>query len=286
MNEYISTLSEYLSYPFVRYSIIVGALISLCASLLGVPLVLKRYSMIGDGLSHVAFGAVAVAAVTRLTSSMLVVLPVTVIAAVLILKTSQNAKIKGDAVIAMISVGSLAVGYLLLNKFSSSANVSGDVCSTLFGSMSILNLSVNDVWLCLGLSVLVIAIFILFYNKIFAVTFDENFASATGTKSGMYNLMIAVITAVVIVLAMNLVGALLISALIIFPSLSSMRVFKSFRSVIISSAVIAVSCAIIGILISILWSTPVGSTIVAVNIVIFCLFYVAGLLPNFKGHLH
>lgn len=284
MSEYLTILSEYLAYPFVRYSIIVGALISLCASLLGVPLVLKRYSMIGDGLSHVAFGAVAVAAVMRLSNSMIVVLPITIIAAVLILKTSQNAKIKGDAVIAMISVGSLAVGYLLLNKFSSSANVSGDVCSTLFGSMSILNLSESDVWISLGLSVLVIGIFILFYNKIFAVTFDENFASATGTKSGLYNLMIAVITAVVIVLAMNLVGALLISALIIFPSLSAMRVFKSFRSVIISSAAIAVSCAIIGILISILWSTPVGSTIVAVNIAIFCLFYVAALIPNLKGH--
>ena len=211
------TLRMYFQYPFVRYALIVGVLIALCSSLLGVTLVLKRFSFIGDGLSHVAFGAMAIASVLNITNNMLFILPVTVICAILLLRAGQNTRIKGDAAIAMISVGALAIGYLLMNLFSTSPNISGDVCSTLFGSTSILTLTKGEVWLCGILSVVVVAIFILFYNKIFAVTFDENFARATGTRANAYNLLIAVVIAVIIVLAMNLVGSLLISALVIFP---------------------------------------------------------------------
>ncbi len=268
----IDKLAVYFEYPFVKYALLVGVLIALCSSLLGVTLVLKRFSFIGDGLSHVAFGAMAVAAVLNVTNQMVIVLPITVVAAVLLLRSSQNAKIKGDASLAMISVGSLAIGYLLLNVFSTSTNIAGDVCTTLFGSTSILTLNVTDVWLCIVMSVVVIGMFTLFYHKIFAVTFDENFAKATGTKADRYNLMVAVITATIIVLAMKLVGSLLISALIIFPAISAMRVFKSFRLVMIASAVIAVICALAGMLISILAATPVGATIVAVNIVVFAVF--------------
>jgi zinc transport system permease protein len=268
----IDQLRTYLNFPFVQYALIVGVLIALCSSLLGVTLVLKRFSFIGDGLSHVAFGAMAIAGVLRLTNDMLFVLPVTVLSAVLLLRTGQNTKIKGDAAIAMISVGALAVGYLLLSLFSTSANLSGDVCTTLFGSTSILTLTQAEVWLCTGLSLAVVLIFAFFYNKIFAVTFDEDFARASGTKAEAYNLLIAVVIAVIIVLAMNLVGSLLISALIIFPAMSAMRLFKSFKSVTICSAVLSVTCALLGILISILWSTPVGSTIVAVDIGAFLIF--------------
>ncbi len=268
----IEQLRVYLNISFVQYALIVGVLISLCSSLLGVTLVLKRFSFIGDGLSHVAFGAMAIAGVLHLTDDMLFVLPITVLSAVLLLRTGQNTKIKGDAAIAMISVGALAVGYLLLSLFSTSANLSGDVCTTLFGSTSILTLTQAEVWLCAGLSVLVVLIFILFYNRIFAVTFDEDFARASGTKAEAYNLLIAVVIAVIIVLAMNLVGSLLISALIIFPAMSAMRLFRSFRGVTVCSAVLSVSCALLGILISILWSTPVGSTIVAVDIAAFLIF--------------
>lgn len=259
--------------PFVRYAMIVGLLIALCASLLGVSLVLKRFSFIGDGLSHVAFGAMAVATVTGLTNQMLIILPVTVISAVLLLRTGQNTKIKGDAAIGMISVGALALGYMLMNIFpSKSRNVAGDVCSTLFGSNSMLTLKSSDVALCLVISVIVLVIFILFYDKIFAVTFDESFAKATGVKTDAYNLLIAVITALIIVLAMNLVGSLLISALIIFPALSAMRLFKSFKSVTICSALISVLCAASGMIISILFSTPVGATVVMANIAVFAVF--------------
>lgn len=271
----IETLISYFSHSFVRYAIIAGVLIALCAALLGVTLVLKRYSMIGDGLSHVAFGAIAVATVLG-AAPMTVALPITIVAAVVLLGINSNKKIKGDAAIAMISVGALALGYLLLNIFSASSNVSGDVCTTLFGSTSILTLSKTDVILCLALTVVVILVFVLFYHKIFAVTFDENFASATGTNTKAINTLIAVITAVVIVLAMNLVGALLISALIIFPALSAMRIFKSFFSVIISSAIISVTCAIIGIFIAILYGTPVGSTIVAADIAAFIICMLIG----------
>ena len=271
MTAIMEKLASYWAYPFVRYAFVVGVLIALCSSLLGVTLVLKRFSFIGDGLSHVAFGAMAIAAVLQFTNEMPLVMAVTVLSAVLLLRTGQNTKIKGDAAIAMISVGALAVGYLLMNIFSTSSNLSGDVCSTLFGSTSILTLSLTEVWLCAGMSISVAAVFILFYNKIFAVTFDENFARATGTKAGLYNLLIAVVAAVIIVLAMNLVGSLLISALVIFPALSAMRVFKSFRGVTICAAILSVVCSLTGILVSILAGTPVGSTIVAVQIIAFAL---------------
>lgn len=271
----MSMLQAYLAYPFVRYALIAGVLISLCAALLGVSLVLKRYSMIGDGLSHVAFGAMSVAAVLSL-APMTVAIPVTVVAAVILLGINTNGKIKGDAAIAMISVGALALGYLLLNIFNTSSNISGDVCSTLFGSTSILTLSLSDVWLCVGLAVAVILVFVIFYHRIFAVTFDEDFARATGVNVKAYNILIAVITAVVIVLAMNLVGALLISALIIFPALSAMRVFKSFKAVIISAAVISVVCSVSGIFASVIFGTPVGSTVVAADIAVFAVFSLVG----------
>ncbi|MGN0672861.1 MAG: metal ABC transporter permease [Anaerovoracaceae bacterium] len=276
------TISLYMTYPFVRYALITGTLIALCSSLLGVTLVLKRFSFIGDGLSHVAFGAMAVAAILDIAKLNLFVLPVTVICAVLLLQSGQNAKIKGDAAVAMISVGSLAIGYLLMNIFSTSSNLSGDVCSTLFGSTSILTLEPYDVWLCVILSAVVIAAFVLMYNKLFAVTFDEQFAQATGVNARMYNLVIAVVIAVIIVLAMNLVGSLLISALVIFPALSAMRVFKSFKAVTMCSAVLSVMCSVSGILISIVSGTPVGSTIVAVDIAVFFVFYVAGLCRGGK----
>ena len=257
----------YLQFGYVRYALIVGVLIALCSSLLGVTLVLKRFSYIGDGLSHVAFGAMAVAGVLHLSNNMLLVLPVTMICAILLLRAGRNARIKGDAAIAMISVGALAVGYLLLNIFKSSGNLAGDVCTTLFGSMSILTLRPAEVWLCFGLSIAVIILFLFFYNRIFAVTFDEDFARAAGSKADAYNLLIATVIAVIIVLAMNLVGSLLISALIIFPAMSAMRLFKSFRSVTVCSAVLSVCCALAGLLISILAGTPTGSTIVAADIV-------------------
>lgn len=269
MTDLISQLHLYLGYPFVRYALIVGVLIALCSSLLGVTLVLKRFSFIGDGLSHVAFGAMAIAGVVGLTSKMVIVLPVTIVCAVLLLRTGQSRKIKGDASLAMISVSSLAFGYLLMNLFASSSNLAGDVCSTLFGSTSILTLSKTEVWLCTCLSVIVVVFYALFYHQIFNVTFDEPFTRAVGTRVDAYNLLIAMITAVIIVLAMNLVGSLLISALIIFPALSAMRIFKSFFSVTICSAVISVSCAFLGILIAILAGTPVGSTIVAVDAAAF-----------------
>lgn len=274
----LDKLIEYLEFPFVQYALIVGVLIALSASLLGVSLVLKRFSFIGDGLSHVAFGAIAIASVMNLSNQMLVVLPVTVISAVILLRTGKNAKIKGDAAIAMISVAALAFGYLLLHLFPVSSNISGDVCSTLFGSTSILTLDPSDVTVCLVMSAIVLLVFALFYNKIFAVTFDEDFAKATGVNAEAYNLLIAVITAVIIVLAMNLVGSLLISALVIFPALSAMRLFRSFGKVTVCSAVIAVISAFSGIVISILAGTPVGSTIVAVQAVIFAVCWAAGMV--------
>ena len=269
MTAIIEKLVLYFQFPFVRYALIVGVLIALCSSLLGVTLVLKRFSYIGDGLSHVAFGAIAIAAAMDLTNSFVLVLPVTVLSAVLLLHTGQNTKIKGDAALAMISVGTLAIGYLLMNMFAKSANLAGDVCTTLFGSTSILTLDETEVWICMVLSVFVIAVFLLFYHKVFAVTFDEDFSTATGVNARTYNLILAILIAVVIVLAMNLVGALLISALVIFPALSAMRLFKSFRAVSICSVVVSVVCAVLGILVSILVGTPVGSTIVAVDIVGF-----------------
>ena len=276
----LQKLIEYLQFPFVQYALIVGVLIALSASLLGVSLVLKRFSFIGDGLSHVAFGALAVATVTGVTNNMLIVLPVTVASAVLLLRGGKNAKIKGDAAIAMISVAALAFGYLLMHLFPVSSNISGDVCSTLFGSTSILTLEKSDVAVCLIMSAVVLIVYAMFYNRIFAVTFDEDFARATGTRTDAYNLLIAVITAVVIVLAMNLVGSLLISALVIFPALSAMRLFHSFGAVTVCSAVTAVISAAAGIVISILAGTPVGSTIVAVQVLVFALCWAAGMIKG------
>ena len=277
LNKLVTLVSE---HAFVRYAIIVGVLIALCSSLLGVTLVLKRFSFIGDGLSHVAFGAMAVAAIAGVTNNMLIIMPVTIISAILLLNTGQNAKIKGDAAVAMISVGALAVGYLLMNVFSTSSNLSGDVCSTLFGSTSILTLTIGEVWTCVIVSIVVIALYVFLYNKIFSITFDENFAQAIGIRAKLYNLMVAVIIAVIIVLAMNLVGSLLISALIIFPALSAMRVFRSFRAVVICSAIFSVICAMLGFVVAILWGTPVGSTIVAADIVGFAAFTIAGKLKG------
>lgn len=272
----IDKLVYYFQYPFVRYALIVGVLIALCSSLLGVTLVLKRFSFIGDGLSHVAFGAMAVASILNFTNNMIFILPVTIVCAILLLRTGQNTKIKGDAAIAMISVGALAIGYLLMNIFATGPNLSGDVCSTLFGSTSILTLTNGQVKLCIVLSAIVVALFVLFYHKIFCVTFDETFAKATGIKADVYNLLIAVITAVIIVLAMNLVGSLLISALVIFPALSAMRIFKTFFHVTVCSVILSVICAVIGILLSIVAGTPVGSTIVATDIAAFFISCIAG----------
>jgi zinc transport system permease protein len=273
---FFEAFSEYFSYPFVWYALIVGVLIALCSALFGVVLVLKRFSFIGDGLSHVAFGALAIATVMNVTNNMLIVLPITVICAILLLKTGKNTKIKGDAAIAMLSAGALAVGYLIMSLFSGSGNVAGDVCSTLFGSFSIITLSSWEVILCIVLSLVVITLFILFYNRIFAVTFDEEFARASGTRASLYNLLIAVVTAIIIVLAMNLVGSLLISALVIFPALSSMRVCRTFKKVVILSTIISVTCAIIGILAAIIFSTPVGPTIVVCDIIAFFICFIVG----------
>lgn len=275
---FFEKIALYFEYPFVRYALIVGVLIALCAALLGVILVLKRFSFIGDGLSHLSFGIIAVATIMGLTNEMILVLPVTIISAILLLKSGQNKKINGDAALAMISVSSLAIGYLLYNIFPNSPNVSSDVCSTLFGSQSILTLTKTDLLISIILTVVVLTLFILFYNKIFAITFDENFSKATGIKADIYNLIIAVVIAVVVVLAMNLVGSLLISALIIFPAIASMRIFKTFKSVTISSAIFAVVCVIIGILIAISFGYPVGPMIVAVDLVGFCIFLVLGMV--------
>ena len=286
----VETLIYYLQFPYVRYALIAAILIALCSSLLGVTLVMKRMSFIGDGLSHVAFGALAVSSSVKvmlerasdagveLPPDSLIVLPITLLCAVLLLRLGQSSKIKGDAVIAMISVGSLALGYTLMNVFPSSSNIAGDVCSALFGSTSIMTLIKEDVLTCVILSAAVVSVFLLFYNRIFAITFDENFARATGINCTLYNLIIALVIGAVIVLGMELIGSLLISALVVFPALSSMRVFKSFKNVIISSAVVSVSCALLGVLLSILINTPVGSTVVVLNIICFGVFSLAGAL--------
>ncbi len=278
MSDIIQTLASYFSYTFVRYAFIVGILIALSASLLGATLVLKRFSYIGDALSHIAFGAIAIATIFKLTSTMLFTLPATAFCAVVLLRISGNAKINTDALIAMFSVGALAIGYLLMNLFPSSSNISADVCTTLFGATSILTLTKTDVYLSAALCVLVILIFIIFYNKIFSITFDENFARATGVNTKIYNAILSIVIALVIVVAMNLVGSLLISALIIFPAISAMRVFKDFKSVIITSAIISIVCTTVGMLLSIFNSTPIGSTIVAINILILTLFSIVGFI--------
>ena len=282
MIAFFQRLGGFMHFSFVRYALVVGVLIALCSSLLGVTLVLKRFSFIGDGLSHVAFGAMAVAAVVGLTNQTLIVMPITVLSAILLLRTGGKARMKGDASVALISVFALAFGYLLMNLFPTSANVSADVCGTLFGSVSILTLSPVEVWVCVALSVVTVAVFVVFYNRIFAVTFDEPFAKATGVKTEIYNLIIAVIIAVVIVLAMNLVGSLLISALIIFPALSAMRIFKSFLSVTIGATVISVTTALVGLLLAIglPQGVPVGPTIVIVQAAAFGICYLIGFIKD------
>ena len=266
----LTELLRYLEYPFVRYAIVAAMLISLCSALVGVILVLKRYSYIGDGLSHVAFGAMSIALVLgMIQQKMYLVFPITTVAAILILKSGQNKRVQGDAIVGMVSTGALALGYLVMNLFPPTANISGDVCSTLFGSTSILTLSKAEVWLCVIASITVLIIFVMLYPKIFAVTFDENFSKATGLKADQINLILAVIIAVIVVLAMNLVGSLLISALVIFPALSVMQLFKSFKTVLIGAAILSEICTVTGMLVAILCSTPVGATIVTVDIIAF-----------------
>ncbi len=256
------------SFPTVGYSTLSLLLIALCASLLGVTLVLKRVSMIGDGLSHVTFGATAVATVLGLTMPIYLTLPLTVIAAVLLLRIRSSTAIQGDAAIAMVSVGAVAAGYLILNLFPVNSSVSADACTSLFGS-GILGIDIEDVIVCSVLAAAVLFVFIFFYNKIFAITFDESFAAATGTHAGLYNTLVAIITGIIIVVAMNMVGALLVSALITFPALSAMRLFKTFKSVTLCSALISVFCAFVGIIVSLTASTPVGPTIVLADLVVF-----------------
>lgn len=270
-------------WDFIRFALIIAILVSICASLLGVTLVLKRFSFIGHGLSNVAFGTIAVATAMNFTNNTFLVLPVTILTAILLLRTGSNTKIKGDAAIAMVSVGALAIGYLVMNIFPPTSNLSADVCSTLFGSIRIVTISRQDVIISIILSIVVVTVFLLFYNKIFSVTFDEDFASATGIRAKAYNLILASIIAIVIVMAVNLVGTLLITALVIFPAMSAMRLFKSFRSVTVCSVIVSVTCAVIGICIALLADTHVGSTIVAVNIAGFILFYAAGLVTRKAG---
>lgn len=276
--DFFEKLAEYLSFPFVRYALIVAVLIAICSSALGVILVLRRFSHIGDGLSHVAFGAMAVAGIVGLTNDMYITLPVTILCALLLIMRSQKSNINGDAIVAMISVGALALGYLFMNIFNPPQNLAADVCQILFGSVRIVSLRIEEVWICIALTILVGIVFVLLYNRIYAITFDEAFASATGTKTNLFNILIAIITAIVIVLAMNLVGSLLISALIIFPAISAMRVFKTFKSVLISSSIISAICALLGIITSLFTKTPVGCTIVAYDILAFFIFYGTGFI--------
>lgn len=270
----IDTIIEMFSYPFMVRAFVAGALVALCSALLGVSLVLKRYSMIGDGLSHVGFGALAVAAALNV-APLAVAIPVVIIAAVLLLRIKGNSRIKGDAAIALISTSSLAAGVMVI---SMTTGMNTDVYNYMFGS--ILAMSSGDVWLSVILAVVVLLLFLLFYNKIFAITFDETFALATGVRAEFYNTMTAVLTAVTIVLGMRMMGALLISSLIIFPALTSMRVCRTFKSVIFHSAVISVVCLIIGISVSYVWATPAGASVVMTNIVALLLYSAVGVLRN------
>ena len=268
------TVIEMLSYPFMTRAFLVGSLVALCSALLGVSLVLKRYSMIGDGLSHVGFGAMAIAAAMNV-APLTIAIPVVIVAAILLLRISGNAKIKGDAAIALISTTSLAVGVMVI---SLTTGMNTDVYNYMFGS--ILAMSAEDVKLSLVLSVFVLILFIVFYHKIFASTFDETFARATGVKAGVYNTLIAVLTAVTIVLGMRMMGALLISSLIIFPALTSMRVCRTFKSVIINAAVISVVCLIAGVTLSYVAATPAGASVVLANLVMMVLYTVVGAVKN------
>ena len=278
--ELFNTFISYLQMPFVRYAFIVVILLSICSAIVGVNLVLKRYSFIGDGLSHVAFGATAVASILSLTNNLLIVMPTTIIIAIILLKLGQNAKLKGDSLIAILSVSALGVGYFLMNVFSTSSNVSGDVCSALFGSNKLLALNMTDVIISIVICIVIIALYLCFYNKIFSVTFDENYAKATGINTEIYNISTAVIIAILIVLAMSLIGSLLVSALIIFPALSSMRIFNSFKKVIISSVIFALISSFLGISISILFATPVGATIVVIELLAFIGFSIIGKIKS------
>lgn len=268
----ISIVQEMLAYPFMVRALIVGILVALCASLLGVSMVLKRYSMIGDGLSHVGFGALAVATAFNM-APLVISLPVVVLAAFLLLRIKESSKIKGDAAIALISTGSLAIGVMVI---SMSTGMNTDVCNYLFGS--ILGVKQNEVVLTIVLSAFVLILFVLFYNRIFAVTFDETFAKATGTNADLYNMLIALLTAFTIVLGMRTMGALLISSLIIFPALTSMRIFKRFRAVIICSAILSVLCFVAGLILSYVYATPTGASVAILNIGCFMLFSVFGWL--------
>ncbi len=268
------TVIEMLSYPFMTRAFLVGSLVALCSALLGVSLVLKRYSMIGDGLSHVGFGAMAIAAAMN-AAPLTVAIPVVIVAAILLLRISGNAKIKGDAAIALISTTSLAVGVMVI---SLTTGMNTDVYNYMFGS--ILAMSAEDVKLSLVLSAFVLILFIVFYHKIFAITFDETFARATGVKAGVYNTLIAVLTAVTIVLGMRMMGALLISSLIIFPALTSMRVCRTFKSVIINAAVISVVCLIAGVTLSYVAATPAGASVVLANLVMMVLYTIVGAVKN------
>ena len=268
----LNILSEMLSYTFLVRAMIVGLLVSLCASLLGVSLVLKRYSMIGDGLSHVGFGALAIATAMNL-APLTVSIPVVVLAAFLLLRISENSKIKGDAAIALISTSALAIGVIVI---SVTTGMNTDVCNYMFGS--ILAMSHADVQLSVVLSAAVILLFVLFYNKIFAVTFDETFSSAVGTRAGVYNMLLAILTAITIVLGMRMMGAMLISSLIIFPALTSMRICKRFKTVVLCSAAVSVTCFFIGVVLSYWYSLPTGASVVAVNIISFLLFSAANLI--------
>ncbi len=262
----IELIKQMVSYQFILRAILVGSLVALCASLLGVSLVLKRYSMIGDGLSHVGFGALSIATAMN-WAPLEVAIPVVIVAAFLLLRVSDSSKIKGDAAIAMISTGALALGILVASK---STGMNTDIYNYLFGS--ILATSHGDVTMSLILSLLVLVLFVLFYHRIFAITFDESFAKATGIHAGLYQMLLAMLTAITIVLGMRMMGALLISSLIIFPALTAMRLCKSFRGVMVCSAIVSVFCVITGIMISFVFSTPTGASIVVVNILLFLLF--------------
>ena len=268
-------LGEYFSYSFVRNALAVSVLIALCAALLGVVLILRRFSLIGDGLSHVAFGAATVAATFGIFDLSLT-LPVTIIAAVMILKSGEKRKIMGDAVIAMISAGALAIGYLILDAGGGAANLGGDVCTALFGSSAILSIDTSELIFTLSVTAILIALTVIFYHKLFSITFDERFSKATGTRTDAYNLGIAIVTAIVIVIGMKLAGALLMSALIVFPAMSAMRVCKSFKATLVVSSLIGVICAVFGVLLSMIIETPVGATIAAADVLAFGIFLLIG----------
>lgn len=277
MSKALADLNMYFQYDFVRYAFIVGILISLCSSILGVSLVLKRLSYIGDSLAHSAFGLMALGTLLSFMDSLAFTLIGTIFFSIVLTYRTANKKMRGDAALTMLTSSSLGIGYLIMNVGDVSSNLAADVCATLFGSTAILTLSVEEVWLCGFLSIFVVAIYIICYNNIFTTTFDADFAKATGVKVHLYNGVHSIVLAIIIVLAINLVGSLLISALIVFPALASMRVFKSFRGVIISAAVFSVVCSAVGLILAILCGTPVGSTIVAVDLMGYIIYYIAGM---------